>query len=188
MAVSPEIPDIATEIAAVLKAAGFETELAEISIDDFEKKVVLAGEKDYDLLLTGVNLGLLGYNVYPFFHSGQAAGGFNFSKLKNPSLDVLLEELKSKDFEDEGLKNIRTKILAVLRKEAVMLTFSSPRIPYAVDRNVKNVRVTETVPMSSYFFDMLEHAHVNESRIADFRDKSVPGFFVWVREFVFPSP
>ncbi len=180
-AVSPEIPLLASEIAEVLKGAGFSVDAAEISTEDLQKKVILGGQKEYDLLLAGVNLGLLGYNVFPFFHSGQAEVGYNFSKIKNPSLDVLLEELKSKDFGDEGLKNVRSKILAILRKEAAVVAVSSPYLPYSIDRSVKNAHVPEIVPSSPYLFDVLEGAYVNESRIADFRDKSVGGFVGWVR-------
>ena len=97
------------------------------------------------------------------------------------ALDVLLEELKSKDLGDEGLKNVREKILAILRKEAVTLTFSSPRIPFSVDRNVRNVQFVETVPATSYVFDLLEKAYVKESRIADFKGKSPAGFWDWFR-------
>lgn len=178
--VSGEIPTMAEKIAKLLKESGILVSIEEIPTSRFEE-VVKEGKKDYDFLLTGVNLGLLGYNVFPFFHSGQAETGFNFSKLKNPSLDVLLEELKSKDLGEDGLKNVREKILAILRKEAVTLTFSNPYIPYSVDRNVKGVEIVETLPATSYVFDMLEKAYVRESRLADFRNKSLSHFLEWIK-------
>lgn len=76
----------------------------------------------------------MGYNVFPFFHSGQAQIGFNFSKIKNPDLDSLLEELKSKDLKEEGLRTVRERVLAILKNEAVVLTLTRPAVPYSIDR------------------------------------------------------
>lgn len=93
---SPEITTLATEIEKNLDLIGVKVVLHEIQPGEIES-AVKDGKKEYDLLLTGVNLGLLGYNIFPFFHSGQAEKGFNFSKIKDVALDVLLEELKGKD-------------------------------------------------------------------------------------------
>lgn len=177
--VSPEIPKLAQEVAGILKNSGIAVETQEIAVTDFDK-VVREGKKEYDLLITGVNLGLLGYNVFPFFHSGQAETGFNFSKIKNPSLDVLLEELKSKDLGKDGLKSAREKILAILRKEAVTLTFSSPYIPYSIDRRVKNVKIADTLPATSYLFDVLRGSYVKESRLANLEEKGIVDFSNWL--------
>ena len=93
---SPEIPAMAESVAASLESVGISVTKEAIGAEDFQT-VIKEGKKDYDLLVTGVNLGLMGYNVFPFFHSGQSQVGFNFTKVKNPNLDTLLEELKSKD-------------------------------------------------------------------------------------------
>lgn len=177
---SSEIAPMADSIAKTLENAGIGVEKTAIPAEEFQT-VVKEGKKDYDLLLTGVNLGLLGYNVFPFFHSGQAEVGFNFSKVKNPDLDVLLEELKSKDLQEEGLRSVRERILAILKREAVVLTLTRPAVPYSIDRNVKNAKIVDTLPASSYLFDVLEPSYVKENRLADFKSKTVSGFLDWFR-------
>ncbi|MFB0965603.1 MAG: ABC transporter substrate-binding protein [Patescibacteria group bacterium] len=184
--VAPEISGMADAVAESLEAVGIAVEKTAISPDDFNT-VVKDGKKDYDLLLTGVNLGLMGYNVFPFFHSGQAEIGFNFSKVKNPDLDTLLEELKSKDLGEEGLRAVRDRVLAILKREAVVLTFTRPAVPYSIDRGVRKAQIVETLPTSSYLYDVLEDSYVKESRLADFRTKSVSGYFGWFKSLLVPE-
>lgn len=180
---APEIPGMADAVATALEASGIAVEKTAINPTDFES-VIKQGKKDYDLLLTGVNLGLMGYNVFPFFHSGQAEVGFNFSKVKNPDLDTLLEELKSKDIGQEGLKSARERILAILKREAVVLTLTRPAVPYSIDRGVRNAKIVDTLPTSSYLYDVLEGSYVKESRLADFRSKNLSGGIAWFRDLL----
>lgn len=183
---APEITAMAEQVASSLEAVGIAVEKTAISPDIFET-IVKEGKKEYDLLLTGVNLGLMGYNVFPFFHSGQAQIGFNFSKIKNPDLDTLLEELKTKDLGEEGLRAVRERVLAILKREAVVLTFTRPAVPYSIDRGVRKARIVETLPTSSYLYDVLENSYVKESRLADFNTKSVSGYFEWFKSLLIPE-
>lgn len=183
---APEIDGMADSVAAALEGVGIAVEKDPIDPDDFET-VVKDGKKDYDLLLTGVNLGLMGYNVFPFFHSGQAEIGFNFSKVKNPDLDTLLEELKSKDLGEEGLRSVRDRVLSILKREAVVLTFTRPAVPYSLDRGVRNAHIVDTLPSSSYLYDVLEDSYVKESRLADFKSKSLSGYFGWFKSLISPE-
>ncbi|MDQ1343678.1 MAG: bac 5 protein, partial [Patescibacteria group bacterium] len=103
-------------------------------------------------------------------------------------LDTLLEELKSKDIGQEGLRSARERILAILKREAVVLTFTRPAVPYSIDRGVRNAKIVDTLPTSPYLYDMLENSYVKESRLADFRSKSIAGFSRWFQELVVPQP
>jgi hypothetical protein len=182
---SPVIIPMAEAIEKALSAVGITVEKEILTPEAFQASVIKEGKKEYDLLLTGVNLGLMGYNVFPFFHSGQAQTGFNFTKVKNPSLDALLEELKSKDLGETGLKSARERILAILKREAVVLTLSRPIVPYSIDRAVRNAKIVGTLPSSPYLFDMLEGAYIKESRLADFKTKSFAGGIDWLRSILF---
>jgi hypothetical protein len=51
-----------------------------------------SGNKDYDMILVGINLGYFDYNLFPYLHSSQIKTGFNLGKIKKLSLDILLEE------------------------------------------------------------------------------------------------
>lgn len=182
---SPAIPPMAEAIEKALSSVGITVESEIVTPEAFQANVIRDGKKEYDLLLTGVNLGLMGYNVFPFFHSGQAQTGFNFTKVKNPGLDALLEELKSKDLNEEGLKSVRERILAILKREAIVLTLSRPVVPYSIDRAVKNAKIVDTIPASPYLFDMLESTYVKESRLANFKTKSFSSGFEWLSSTLF---
>lgn len=178
-----DIKTLAFSIRKVLENGGIQSELKEVSIAD-TTAMFKEGKKDYDFLLTGVNLGLLGYNIFPFFHSGQAEIGYNFSKIKNQALDVLLEELKSKDTGKDGFQQIRDNILGILKKEAVVLTFYSLKNPLYIDRSLRGTQAVEMIPYSSYTYDILETAFIKEARLADFSKKSAGEFYTWLRSFL----
>lgn len=94
----PEISVVSQTVVQELEKIGFTVDFQELEsssaslneIKEYETK------KTYDIFITGVNLGYLGTYAMPYFHSGQAQNGFNFSLLRNPTLDILLEELRTK--------------------------------------------------------------------------------------------
>ncbi len=91
-------------ITNILSDRGFEVENRVISPDaESIRSLLKGGSKNYDILITGVNLGFMGNYLFPYLHSGQSENGFNFSKIRNPNLDILLEELKNKELSPESL-------------------------------------------------------------------------------------
>ncbi len=64
-----------------------------------------------------MNLGYLGTHLSPYFHSGQAQDGFNFSLLRNSALDMLLEELRTRNLSPEELATDIIKINTLLKAE-----------------------------------------------------------------------
>ncbi len=88
-------PVLVDNIRDSLQMVGMYVNSREIDLAEI-REIVRTGEKKYDALLTGINLGISGYNVFPFFHSGQAKGGLNFSGIRNIQLDIELERLKTR--------------------------------------------------------------------------------------------
>lgn len=136
------------------------------------------------MIITGINLGLFDYNIFPYFHSGQAKVGFNFSKLKNISLDVLLEELRSRQLDPERLTALKTQILDILKKESVVKPLYSPFYPISIDKNLKGIGDTEHLPYVSHLFDVIKNGYIKESRTINSKNKSIFGFIQWVFQFV----
>jgi peptide/nickel transport system substrate-binding protein len=96
------------------------------------------GEKPYDMILAGINLGYFDYNLFPYFHSSQIKNGYNFSQFKKLSLDILLEEAKSTSHHAEKIAELEKKILEILREEQFVKTLYTPIMRNLVDKNIKN--------------------------------------------------
>lgn len=171
---------VTNEIRSSLKSLGIETIIQELNTDDIQK-IVSAGEKNYDMILTGINLGLFDYNIFPFFHSGQAEKGFNFSKVKNVTLDILLERLKSSQMNSESLKHIEEEILNILKKENVVFTLYSPYNSFFIDKSLKQVKTVNVIPYSSSIYDIGSAIYTREERVVDFTKKGIFDFISWVR-------
>ncbi len=142
--------------------------------------VVNKWNKNYDLMLTWINHWLFYYNIAPFFHSWQAKSWFNFSKIKNVSLDVLLEKLKSSTLSEEKLSSIEKESLSVLKEESVVKTFYSPYSVFYVDKNLKNINTVWMLPYSYYTYKIVENSYIKEDFVVDFTKKSFKWLMSWL--------
>jgi hypothetical protein len=180
----PDTTELGGIVARELKTLGIQTNEKAVTSAEIQD-MITKGEKNYDLLITGINLGLFEYNIAPFFHSGQAKTGFNFSKLKNLSLDMLLEELKSRQLETETLKSTEAKILDILKSEAVIKTFYSPYNTVYIDRNLKNTTFVDNMPYAYCVYDVIQNGYIKENREMITTNKNLFGFFQWILQFIF---
>ena len=139
-------------------------------------------EKNYDMLLTWVNHWLFDYNIFPFYHSSQAKIWFNFSKIKNISLDVLLEKLKASQLDSEKLKQIKKESLEILKREAIVKTFFNPYSFFYIDQNIKNIHEYSLIPYKYYCYDIIKNSYIKDSRIIDYSTKSIYQFFSWLKK------
>lgn len=138
---------------------------------------VTGGGKPYGLLLAGINLGMFGYNLYPYFHSGQAESGYNFSKVRDIQLDAQLEKLRSDVRSGLSLVDIQKQVSKTITDLAIFYPLHSPYLHILVDKNLKAISSFNTLPSSSYLSDVLRSVHIRESRSAVWKDKNVNGFF-----------
>lgn len=170
---------VTNEIKSSLKSLGIETVIQELNTGDIQN-IVSKWEKNYDMILTGINLGLFDYNIFPFFHSGQAEKGFNFSKIKNVTLDILLERLKSSQMNSESLKHIEEQILDILKKENIVFTLYSPYNSFFIDKSLKQIKTVSVIPYSSSIYDIGSTLYTREKRVVDFAKKSIFDFISWI--------
>lgn len=175
-----EISDVSKDIVTGLENLGFEVQFEEV-----ESSSAALGEtksyegKNYDVFITGVNLGYLGTYLMPYFHSGQVQNGFNFSLLRNPALDILLEELKTRDLPTEGRTRAFEKINDILRKEAVLVPIgTSPLVSY-IDKNIQQFTMPGFLPSAVFIDNAILRSYINKTYIVQFEKKSIRGFFEW---------
>lgn len=170
---------LAKRIQEELKFLWIDVKSKEINQKDMQQ--IVKWDKNYDMLLVWVNHGLYDYNIFPFFHSWQAKVGFNFSKIKNVSLDMLLEKEKSGQLENDKLEQIKKESFDIFKKEAIVKTFYSPYSFFYVDKNIKNIQNVELLPYRYYSYDIIKNWYIKEDRIIDFGTKTIQGFLNWIK-------
>ncbi len=170
-------PYLTKKITGELNFLWIDVKAKEINQKDMQN--IVKWQKDYDMLLVWVNHWLFDYNIFSFFYSGQAKVGFNFSKIKDISLDMLLEKLKSSQLEDEKLAQIKKETFDLLKRNAIVKTFYSPYSFFYIDKNIKDIVNVSTLPYRYYSYDIIKNAYIKEDRLIDFNKKSFSGFISW---------
>lgn len=177
---TPYMNALANEIANHLKTLGIDIQITTLATEDLQT-IIAKGDKQYSLLLTGINLGLFDYNIFPFFHSGQAEKGFNFAKIKNIPLDILLEKLKSTQLNTESLKFIQSQIIDILKQENIFMPLYSPYNTLYLDKTLKQIPSVPVIPYSSSLYDVTENMYIKESLEFQWDNKSLDGFINWLK-------
>lgn len=164
-----------------LKEIWIETELVPIELK--ELKSTLDKKEDYDMILIWVNLWYFDFNIFPFFHSGQAQEWekYNFSNIKNTNLDSLLLELKENFYDKEKTNNLEKKVLAILKNEQVIKTLYTPKINLLIDKNIKIWEHPDRLTNTNLRTEIIENSYVKSEQIIDFENKS----FLWFFKYLF---
>lgn len=184
-----EISDISKEIVAGLEKIGFTIQLEEI--ESSAESLITAKNyesKNYDIFVTGINLWYIGTYIMPYFHSWQSQNGFNFSLIRNPTLDILLEELKTKDLSTEGRVRAFEKINDILKKESVLVPIGTSPLKLFIDKNIQDFHVPNFLPSPVFIDSAILGSYINKTYIVRLETKSVQGFFDWCYDHVFPTP
>ncbi len=169
------LEDTAFFIQNALLEIWIDIELFPISISNLSN--ILSKKDKYDMLLTWVNLWYFNQNIFPYFHSSQSKNGYNFSNIKKTSLDILLEDLKSDVKNPEEVSKIQTKILEILKKEQVIKTLYTPKINLLIDKNIKNILISDKFINKSNRKDIYDTIYINEEKIINFKNKWFLDFF-----------
>ena len=178
------IATTANNIKESLGQYGIDIELQAVSLSDMWE-ILKNGNKNYDLFLAWINLGYFDYNLFPYLHSSQIKSGFNLSKIKKLSLDILLEEGRSNSLSQDKIGELETKILAILKDEQVMKTLYTPIMRNLVDKNIKNYALKEYLFDDALRFQSLESSYVSEKKIINFSSKSLSWFFSFLKSTLF---
>lgn len=150
---------------------------------DFKELANILSSKEYDMILTWIHLWYINYNLFPYLHSSQAKSGYNFSNIRKPALDLLLEEQKESILSEDRRKQIRQKVITILKDEQVMKTLYTPKINLLIDKNnIKLDKKYEFIPYKSERHNILENSYTKESKKINFEWKSFTGFFKYLAQ------
>jgi ABC-type transport system substrate-binding protein len=96
------------------------------------------GSKDYDLVLSGQNLGYNG-DLYSFWHSTQAGeNGLNLSNYRSFAVDNFIEKIRL-SFDKEERVNLMTVLAATINEDYPAIFLYQPSYLLATDDKVKDI-------------------------------------------------
>ena len=176
------ISDSVWIIKANIEDAGIKVNIIESNVasltNDLRKE-----DAPYDMVVIWVNLGYLDFNMFPYLHSSQAESGYNFSNIKNLSLDILLEEMKWNNLSNTKILELEEKVLEILEEEQIMKTLYSPKLKLLVDKNIENYSLSSYMPDDIYRLNPLINSYISKKKTIDKENKSASRFI----RFLFTS-
>ncbi len=143
---------------------------------------IVTNKESYDLLLTWINLWYFDYNIFPYFHSSQVKNWYNLANLKKTWLDILLEDTKSSLRSNKNLSTNKEKILEILKNQQVVKTLYSPKINLLIDKNIKNIKLSDKFTNKSDRKSIYNDIYIKEKRIINTENKWVMNFFSFLLE------
>lgn len=158
-----------------LKELGITVNSTSFSVKELAK--IITNKDEYDMILTWIHPGYLNFNLFPYFHSSQAKTWYNFTNIRKPALDLLVEEMKENIYTEEKTKELQKKILEILKDEQVLKTLYTPKINLLVDKSIKIEQKYSSLPYKSERTTILENAYIKEEKVLNLSDKSITWFF-----------
>ena len=167
------------KIKDLLEESGIAVNLSVVDLWDVTVK--LRNETlEYDVMVLWINLGYFDSNIFPYFHSSQVQNWYNFANYKKLSVDILLEELKSNNLEVSKKEELEEKMLDIIKDDAIVKVFYTPKISLLVDKNIKNYNFPGFLSDSKDRYYPLLQSYLTEKRVINSDDKSIGWFFMYL--------
>ena len=176
------ISDSVNFIKESIENAGIKINIIESSVSSLTNDL-RKDDSVYDMVVIWINLGYIDFNMFPYLHSSQAESGYNFSNIKNLSLDIILEEMKGNNLSNTKILELEDKLLGILKEEQIMKTLYSPKLRLLVDKNIENYSLTSYMPDDIYRLNPLINSYISKKKTIDKENKSTLGFI----QFLFTS-
>lgn len=184
---SPYLKRIADEAKKKIEELGAEVSIEELSTSDIQSNMSKS-DFAYDIVLTGVNLGLFYYDV-SFLHSNQINNGYNMSRIKDATLDTLLSRLTDRLYYDapDRLRDIQINIQKILEREFVVYTFGSPYEFMGTKNTLRGIKIPEFLAGREMLIDIMSRWYFKEGYKLSSEPKSLIWFFAWLKNELFSS-
>lgn len=154
---------IAQATADKLKEFGTDVQVQELPVADI-KKSLSDPNFSYDIIFTGVHLGLFYYNVSPFLHSNQIKTGYNMVRLKDTNLDTLLSRLTDRLYYNapDKLRDLQLNIQKIMERESVLFTLGSPYEFIETKETILGLKFPEFMAGREMLIDILSRGYFKE--------------------------
>lgn len=147
--------------------------------EDIEN-MIKTGEKNYDMILIGVEAPGNIARIGRVFLSSEAGNGLNFSNIQSKNLDTSFEELRKTTDESWALA-IEKKIVNYMNDMSFFLPISSPNHTVYIDRNIKWVLMPKVIPDITALAYVFDKVSIKDDYELSSEGKSFFGFFEWIR-------
>jgi len=174
-----ELIGVSNTIKNILHTYGIVVDTIPISLADLNKKII-GNEKDYDILLVGIDLWVFNFNIFPYFHSSQSKWGFNFSNVKNLNLDILLEELKTNIYDEEKRLEIQKKVIHLISEKQIFKALYKKQNYLLIDKNIKNFTMSPHFYSDIAISEFLAKSYVSEDKKINFQKKNFYDFLDFI--------
>lgn len=185
---TPYLSRLATATADKLREFGTEVQIQELPLTDIKKNL---GDANfwYDIIFTGVHLGLFYYNVSPFLHSNQIKAGYNITRLKDTNLDTLLARLTDRLYYNtpDKLRDLQLNIQKIMERESTVFTFGSPYEIVETKETILGLKIPEFMAGREMLIDILSRGYFKEGYKRSGEQKSILWFFEWLKNALFSS-
>lgn len=184
----PYLAEMSEKISTKLMDLGVTTEIQSLSMSDIQKNIQDQNFA-YDMILTGVNLGVFHYNIGPFFHSGQVREWYNLSRVRDARLDSLLEKLTDRlyDSTPDKLRAIQVNINKTLEQESLVYALWSPYEYMLIKPSVLWRDMIEFTPGRELLIELVANTYFKEGYKREADGKDIVGFIEWLYNELFHS-
>lgn len=147
---------LANATADKLREFGTEVQIQELPLSEIKKNLTDANF-GYDIIFSGVHLGLFYYNVSPFLHSGQIKAGYNIPRLKDTTLDTLITRLTDRLYYNapDKLRDLQINIQKIMERESIIFTFGSPYEFVKTKETILGLKIPEFMAGREMLIDIL---------------------------------
>ena len=185
---TPYLRRIADEMKKKLEELGTEVNIEELTVEGIKSNVSNPAFS-YDVVLSGVNLGLFYYNVASFLHSNQIKNGYNISQIKDSTLDTLLTRLTDRLYYStpDRLRDVEINIQKILEREFAVYTFGSPYEYMGTKNTIRGIKIPEFLTGREMIIDIMSRGYFKEGFKLSSEPKDILWFFVWLKNELFSS-
>jgi hypothetical protein len=165
---------LATAAADKLREFGTDVQVQELSLVDIKKNLADPNFA-YDIVFSGVHLGLFYYNVSPFLHSNQIKTGYNIPRLKDTMLDTLVTRLTDRLYYNapDKLRDIQINIQKIMERESIIFTFGSPYEFLKTKETILGLKIPEFMAGREMLIDILSRGYFKEGFKRSSEPKSI---------------
>lgn len=173
----------ANVIKNILWTYGIGVDFVWVTTNELNTQMVNDAEQ-YDILIVWLDLGYFNFNIFPYFHSSQSNGWYNFSHIKRLDLDLTLEELKSNILSDERRKELQNKALTLIQERFVAKTIYTREVSYLVDRNIKDFSLPNKMHSLIWMNQSINHSFINSEKTIKKWEKNIFWFFGFLKNIL----
>jgi hypothetical protein len=94
-------------------------------------------------------------------------------------MDVLLEELNTRDVSPESRTRAYEKMNEILKKESVLVPLGTHPLRYFIDKNILDFTAPNILPSATYIDSAIHPSYLKKTYLIQWEEKSVSGFFDW---------